>query len=110
MSPTTTTQQDVYEQIVDYANRADPYPLYAELRRTPVARLDDGTFLVTGHREILELVHDPRISSDPGNLVGHSLPGHTPRTPRPRATSMLPTLPTPEHPPRRRAPRCCRPS
>lgn len=77
MSP-TTTQQDVYEQIVDYANRADPYPLYAELRRTPVARLDDGTFLVTGHQEILELVHDPRISSDPHNLVGSSLPGHAP--------------------------------
>ena len=34
----TTAPASVFAQILDYANRADPYPLYAELRRTPVAR------------------------------------------------------------------------
>lgn len=51
-------------QITDYANRADPYPLYTELRKTPVARQDDGTYTVSTYREILGLLHDPRISSD----------------------------------------------
>jgi cytochrome P450 len=51
-------------QITDYANRADPYSLYTELRKTPVARQDDGTYTVSTYREILGLLHDPRISSD----------------------------------------------
>lgn len=29
-------------QINDFANRADPYPLYAALRESPVTRQDDG--------------------------------------------------------------------
>ena len=38
--PTIRTRHDaatLLRQITDYANRADPYPLYAELRKTPVA-------------------------------------------------------------------------
>ncbi len=34
----------VFDQILDYTNRANPYPLYAELRRTPVSRADDGSY------------------------------------------------------------------
>ena len=33
----------VFDQILDFGNRANPYPLYAELRRTPVSRADDGS-------------------------------------------------------------------
>ncbi|MFD0890337.1 hypothetical protein ACFQ08_37835, partial [Streptosporangium algeriense] len=58
------TQGTLLRQITDYANRADPYPLYAELRRTPVARQDDGVYAVSTYWEILSLLHDPRISSD----------------------------------------------
>ena len=29
-------QASIYDQILDPANRANPYPLYAELRKTPV--------------------------------------------------------------------------
>ena len=54
---------NVFAQILDYANRADPYPLYAELRKTPVARQDDGSYVVSTYREIVDLLHDPRISS-----------------------------------------------
>ncbi|MGH4023818.1 MAG: cytochrome P450 [Pseudonocardiaceae bacterium] len=54
----------MFERITDFANRADPYPLYAELRKTPIARQDDGSYLVSTYREILALLHDPRISSD----------------------------------------------
>ncbi|GAA2607934.1 cytochrome P450 [Dactylosporangium fulvum] len=55
----------VFSQILDHANRADPYPLYAQLRRTPVSRADDGTYVVSTYREIVALLHDPRVSSDP---------------------------------------------
>ncbi|MBW8767728.1 MAG: cytochrome P450, partial [Geodermatophilales bacterium] len=63
----------VFAQILDYANRADPYPLYAELRKTPVARQDDGSYVVSTYQEIVDLLHDPRISSqdrDDGDSPG----------------------------------------
>ncbi|MFJ2747355.1 cytochrome P450 [Streptomyces sp. NPDC087297] len=56
-------------QIIDYANRADPYPLYEELRRTPVFHDEDGPYVVSTYHEIQGLLHDPRISSDPRNLT-----------------------------------------
>jgi cytochrome P450 len=60
-----TTLQSIY----DFASRADPYPLFAELRETPVswqqgAPQETGTYVVSTYREIEALLHDPRISSD----------------------------------------------
>jgi cytochrome P450 len=54
----------IFAQILDYSNRANPYPLYAELRQTPVSRQPDGTYVVSTYREIAALLHDPRMSSD----------------------------------------------
>jgi cytochrome P450 len=65
-------QPSVYQQVFEYAHRADPWPLYAELRRTPVTREEDGTYVVSTYREIVALLHDPRISSSrpgPGTLA-----------------------------------------
>ncbi|GAB1639761.1 cytochrome P450 [Krasilnikovia sp. MM14-A1259] len=78
-----TAPPSVFAQILDHANRADPYPLYAELRKTPVARQEDGSYVVSTYREIVELLHDPRISSNPHNLpesatVSEELPGLPP--------------------------------
>lgn len=69
-------QASVYEQVLDPANRANPYPLYAELRKTPVTRQADGTYVVSTFREIVALLHDPRVSSDPRNRpeLGGALP------------------------------------
>lgn len=47
-----------------YENRADPYPFFDELRKTPVVQVADDLYVVTGYRELLALAHDPRISSD----------------------------------------------
>ena len=63
------TAPSVFAQILDYDNRANPYPLYAELRRTPVSRQEDGSFVVSTYREIEALLHDPRLSSDLRNLA-----------------------------------------
>ncbi|MGX1668446.1 cytochrome P450 [Streptomyces sp. NPDC055400] len=56
-------------QVLDYANRADPYPIYEELRKTPVYHEDDGPYVVSTYYEIRSLLHDPRISSDARNLA-----------------------------------------
>ncbi|MGP4020837.1 cytochrome P450 [Saccharopolyspora sp. 5N708] len=62
------------QMITDYAIRADPYPSFAELRRTPVVRDDSGVHLVTTYWEIRNLLHDPRISSDARNLAPGTQP------------------------------------
>jgi len=69
-------QASIYEQVLDPANRANPYPLYAELRKTPVARQADGTYVVSTYHEIAALLHDPRVSSDLRNRpeLGGAMP------------------------------------
>ena len=47
----------LFRRITDYASRADPYPLYAELRENGVARQDDGSYLVGTYHEIAALLH-----------------------------------------------------
>ncbi|MGW7342029.1 cytochrome P450 [Streptomyces sp. NPDC054854] len=61
--------QAILRQIMDYANRADPYPLYEKLRETPVAHDGDGPYVISTYYEIQSLLHDPRISSDASNLA-----------------------------------------
>lgn len=52
------------DQVKDKANRADPYPLFARLRQTPVSRQHDGTYVAATHGAIASLLGDPRISSE----------------------------------------------
>ena len=66
------SQETILREIYDDANRANPYPLWARLRQTPVCWQQDGpdeagTYVVSTHREIVALLHDPRISSDMRN-------------------------------------------
>ncbi|MCG7203506.1 MULTISPECIES: cytochrome P450 [Streptomyces] len=63
------TQTSMLRQITDFANRADPYPVYEELRKTPVLHEEDGPYLISGYHDIEALLHDPRISSDAANLA-----------------------------------------
>ncbi|TLQ42845.1 cytochrome P450 [Streptomyces marianii] len=62
------TQGSLLRQILEYENRHDPYPLYAELRKAPV-RNEDDAYVVSTYREVLSLLHDPRVSSDARNLT-----------------------------------------
>jgi cytochrome P450 len=63
-------EASIFDQILDPANRANPYPLYAELRNTPVTRQADGMHVVSTYNEIVALLHDPRVSSDPRRHPG----------------------------------------
>ncbi|MGJ5749998.1 cytochrome P450 [Streptomyces puniciscabiei] len=56
-------------QITDFANRANPYPVYEELRKTPVLHEEDGPYVISSYYDIEALLHDPRISSDAANLI-----------------------------------------
>jgi cytochrome P450 len=58
------TENTTFGRILEHASRADPYPLYAELRKTPVCPLEDGSYVVSTYREIVALLHDPRVGSD----------------------------------------------
>jgi cytochrome P450 len=57
-------QGKLFEQILKPANRHNPYPLYAQLRESPISQQEDGTYVVSTYREIEALLYDPRISSD----------------------------------------------
>jgi len=57
-------EETLFQQINNIAHRANPYPLYAELRKTPVLREPDGSYIVSKYRFIVDLLHDPRLSSD----------------------------------------------
>lgn len=68
------SQETILREIYDAANRANPYPLWAQLRQTPVCWQEDGpdergTYVVSTYREIEALLHDPRISSDLRNCA-----------------------------------------
>ena len=43
MTQTSADQGELFAQVLDPANRPDPYPLYARLRESPVSLQDDGT-------------------------------------------------------------------
>ncbi|MET9700880.1 cytochrome P450 [Streptomyces sp. NPDC006529] len=59
----------ILSRILDYANRANPYPLYEELRKTPVFHDGSGPYVVSTYYDIQSLLHDPRLSSDSRNLA-----------------------------------------
>jgi cytochrome P450 len=61
------TPQTAFAEAMKFENRANPYPLFDELRKTPVARMDNGLYVVSGYRELHALLHDPRLSSDMRN-------------------------------------------
>ncbi|MEU7553748.1 cytochrome P450 [Streptomyces sp. NPDC044571] len=61
--------QGILSEILNYANRANPYPLYEELRKTPVYHDGNGPYVISTYYEIQSLLHDPRLSSDSRNLA-----------------------------------------
>ena len=58
------TPETAWAEAMRYENRANPFPFFDELRKTPVARVADDLYVVTGYWELHKLLHDPRLSSD----------------------------------------------
>ena len=61
-------EETPWQQSLRYENRPNPYPFYEELRKTPVSRQPDGTYVVSTYRELVQLLHDPRVTSDQRKL------------------------------------------
>ena len=70
-------EETPWQQAMRYENRPNPYPFYEELRKTPVSRQPDGSYVVSTYREVVQLLHDPRVSSDPRKRPG-AIPGSDP--------------------------------
>src|ERR1700674_4997146 len=62
------TPEIAWAEAMKFENRPNPYRFFDELRKTPVAHVGNGVYVVTGYRELLTLAHDPRISSDTRRL------------------------------------------
>ncbi|MEU0397101.1 cytochrome P450 [Streptomyces sp. NPDC006208] len=67
-------EETPWQQALRNANRANPYPFFEELRKAPVSRQPDGSYVVSTYREVVQLLHDPLVSSDtrkrPGAILG----------------------------------------
>jgi cytochrome P450 len=57
-------KQTAFERAMDYGVRSDPYARYADLRKTPIERQPDGSFVVSSYNAVQALYHDPRVTSD----------------------------------------------
>src|SRR5260370_39007516 len=63
----STAAGDLMRQVADPDSRHDPYPLYARLRENRVNLLPDRGYALGRYADVVALLHDPRISSDPHN-------------------------------------------
>jgi cytochrome P450 len=75
-----TTAEAAWAAAMTFENRHDPYRFFDQLRETPVVKVADRTYVVTGYRELLALAHDPRVSSDISRspLGAQPAPGEAP--------------------------------
>src|ERR1700744_2801793 len=69
MTPKTGMKPEAaWAEAMKFETRPNPYRFFDELRKTPVAHVGNGVYVVTGYQELLALAHDPRISSDTRRL------------------------------------------
>ena len=96
-----TTAETAWTEAMRYENRHDPYRFFDELRKTPVVQVADKVYVVTGYRELLQLAHDPHVSSDISRSPisaqpcgARGSPTSAPSTCRPTARSRASSCPT----------------
>jgi cytochrome P450 len=65
---TPMTPETAWAEAMKFENRPNPYPFFDELRKTPVAHVGNGVYVITGYPELLQITHDPRFSSDTRRL------------------------------------------
>ncbi|MGO9155520.1 cytochrome P450 [Mycobacterium sp.] len=84
------TPEEAFDAAMRYENRANPYPFFDELRKTPVVRVTNGIYAVTGYEELMSLAHDPRVSSD--LRKGHPPTGRNRRVANESMVDMAPEI------------------
>lgn len=54
----------LFDEVLRFRSRPDPYPLFASLREEPACRQHDGTWVVSTFAEVSALLTDPRLGND----------------------------------------------
>jgi cytochrome P450 len=80
------------------AAKADPYPLYAQLRQRGLVRSPLGVFAAADHATVAGILRDRRFSSSPVHQRGYRPPSYPPGDPRAElpAADLL-TMDPPDH-------------
>ena len=80
------------------ATKADPYPLYAQVRSRGLVKSSLGLFTVADHATVESILRDRRFSSSPTHQRGYRPPSYPPGDPRAElpAADLL-TLDPPDH-------------
>src|SRR5262245_6075892 len=78
--------------------RANPYPLYADLRRRGLVRSPLGSWATSSHATATSVLRDRRFSSSPVHQRGYRPPAYPPGDPRAElpAADLL-TMDPPDH-------------
>ena len=64
MNNIKTSMAGLFERLLDPASRPNPYPIYEQMRKTPVAQLDEYYYIVSTYHEIFALLHNPSAGKD----------------------------------------------
>ena len=64
------------------AAKADPYPLYAQVRQRGLVRSPLGVFAAADHATVASILRDRRFSSSPVHQRGYRPPSYPPGDPR----------------------------
>jgi len=89
---------DPVARLLHPAAKADPYPLYAGMRRHPLVRSPLGVFATADHGVAASILRDRRFSSSPVHQRGYRPPSYPPGDPRAELPPAdLLTLDPPDH-------------
>jgi cytochrome P450 len=64
------------------ATKADPYPVYAQVRRRGLVRSPLGVYAAADHATVASILRDRRFSSSPVHQPGYQPPSYPPDDPR----------------------------
>jgi cytochrome P450 len=89
---------DPVARLLHPATKADPYPLYAQIRPRGLVRSSLGAFVAADHATVASILRDRRFSSSPTHQRGYRPPSYPPGDPRAElpAADML-TMDPPDH-------------
>jgi cytochrome P450 len=73
---------DPVARLLQPAVKADPYPLYAQLRQHGLVRSPLGVFAAADHATVASILRDRRFSSSPVHQPGYRPPSYPPGDPR----------------------------
>jgi cytochrome P450 len=73
---------DPVARLLHPATKADPYPLYAQLRQRGLVRSPLGVLAAADHATVASILRDRRFSSSPTHQRGYQPPSYPPGDPR----------------------------